>query len=50
MLKRLDRVHYPLPLTYEDSPNVDHLRRTVARLRKQLLEAKAKPAPDTDIS
>lgn len=33
-----DRVHYPLPLSFEDTPNVAALRRTISRLRKELLE------------
>jgi coiled-coil domain-containing protein 61 len=28
-----DRVHYPLPLSYEEVPNVEALRRTIRRLR-----------------
>lgn len=31
-----DRVHYPLPLSFEDTPNVAALRRTIGRLRKEL--------------
>jgi coiled-coil domain-containing protein 61 len=33
-----DRVHFPLPLAYEDVPNVDSLLRTIRQLRKQLRE------------
>jgi coiled-coil domain-containing protein 61 len=33
-----DRVHYPLPLSFEDTPNVAALRRTISRLRKELHE------------
>ena len=33
-----DRVHYPLPLAYEDTPNIDALKRTIVRLRKKLIE------------
>jgi coiled-coil domain-containing protein 61 len=35
-----DRVHYPLPLPFEDTPNPSALRRTISRLRKQLEYAK----------
>ncbi len=31
-----DRVHYPLPLAFEDVPNSDGLRRTIKRLRDKL--------------
>jgi coiled-coil domain-containing protein 61 len=31
-----DRVHYPLPLGFEETPNVPALRRNIARLRRQL--------------
>ena len=31
-----DRVHYPLPLAYEDSPNGEALKRTIRRLRKRV--------------
>ena len=31
-----DRVHYPLPLNFEETPNVEALRRTIRRLRNQL--------------
>lgn len=30
-----DRVHFPLPLMYEESPNVKALQRTIRRLRLQ---------------
>lgn len=32
-----DRVHYPLPLAFETSPNTDSLKRTINRLRKEIL-------------
>ncbi len=32
-----DRVHYPLPLAFEASPNADSLKRTINRLRKEIL-------------
>lgn len=31
-----DRVHFPLPLSFEESPNPDALRRTIRRLRAQI--------------
>ena len=31
-----DRVHYPLPLAFESEPNVESLKRTVQRLRKEV--------------
>lgn len=31
-----DRVHFPLPINHEDTPNVDALQRTIRRLRHQL--------------
>eukprot|EP01031_Cornospumella_fuschlensis_P028495 gene28495-34401_t len=31
-----DRVHYPLPLAFEDKPNIPALKRTIARLRSKL--------------
>ena len=42
-----DRVHYPLPLAFEDTPNVSSLRRTIVRLQKELKkkEASEKEAP-----
>lgn len=36
-----DRVHYPLPLAHLDSPDVPGLKRTVARLRKELAAVKS---------
>ena len=33
-----DRVHYPLPLNQEDSPNVTTLQRIIKKLRNQLKE------------
>lgn len=30
-----DRVHFPLPLVYEDTPNVEALQRTIKRLRQE---------------
>ena len=35
-----DRVHYPLPLPFEETPNPLALRRTISRLRKQLDQSK----------
>lgn len=31
-----DRVHYPLPLSFEETPNVNSLQRTIRRLREKL--------------
>jgi coiled-coil domain-containing protein 61 len=31
-----DRVHYPLPLSFEEIPNTDALKRTIHRLRRQI--------------
>lgn len=31
-----DRVHYPLPLSFEDEPNVGSMERTIRRLRAEL--------------
>ena len=31
-------VHYPLPLEFEDKPNFPALKRTIARLRRQIVE------------
>jgi coiled-coil domain-containing protein 61 len=33
-----DRVHYPLPLSFEDTPNFPALRRTIGRLRRKLAD------------
>ncbi len=33
-----DRVHYPLPLAFEEVPNAVALQRTIRRLRKRLRE------------
>lgn len=30
-----DRVHYPLPLAFEDKPNAEAMKRTIRRLRSQ---------------
>ena len=35
-----DRVHYPLPLNFEDSPDPTLLKQTIARLRHELAEVK----------
>jgi coiled-coil domain-containing protein 61 len=31
-----DRVHYPLPLAFESTPNVKSMKKTIARLRNEL--------------
>jgi hypothetical protein len=46
-----DRVHYPLPLAFEETPNVPALRRNIARLRRQLQDKsnqEALPANDKE--
>ena len=40
-----DRVHYPLPLAFEDVPNGDSMQRTIKRLRSRLAEQKHEPKP-----
>eukprot|EP01048_Picozoa_sp_COSAG05_P011121 COSAG05_NODE_1027_length_6117_cov_7.351778_4_plen_333_part_00 len=35
-----DRVHYPLPLNFEDAPDPNLLKQTITRLRQELAEAK----------
>jgi hypothetical protein len=35
-----DRVHYPLPLTHQDSASPEALQRTIQRLRKDLAAGK----------
>lgn len=35
-LTKLDKVHYPIPLSIEDTPNVPALRRTIKKLRDKL--------------
>jgi coiled-coil domain-containing protein 61 len=35
-----DRVHYPLPLLYEETPDVETLQRTIVRLRTELEDLK----------
>ena len=41
-----DRVHYPLPLTFEDSLNGEALKRTIQRLRKRLEDNDKAPQSD----
>ncbi|CAK9857154.1 unnamed protein product [Sphagnum jensenii] len=36
-----DRVHYPLPLLYEENPEPEALKRTIRRLRDELEEVKS---------
>jgi hypothetical protein len=33
----VDKVHYPLPLNYVEEPEPDALRRTIERMRSQIL-------------
>jgi coiled-coil domain-containing protein 61 len=35
-----DKVHYPLPLNYIEDPEPDALRRTIERMRQQILMRK----------
>lgn len=39
-----DRVHYPLPLAFEDLPTLEGLQRTVRRLRAELAETRGPAA------
>lgn len=44
-----DRVHYPLPLSFEDVPNIKSLQAAVARLRKRLSDKQqTEMEPSTD--
>jgi DNA repair exonuclease SbcCD ATPase subunit len=44
-----DRVHYPLPLVYEDSAEVDYLQKTIHRLQAELHHLKhTKSSDNTD--
>ena len=36
-----DRVHYPLPLNYEDNPDPQDLKLTISRLREEITHMKA---------
>ena len=36
-----DRVHYPLPLSFEETPNTESMRRTIRRLR-EVVDARSK--------
>ena len=36
-----DKVHYPLPLTYIEEPEPDAMRRTIERMRSQILMQKS---------
>lgn len=36
-----DRVNFPLPLSYEENPNVPSLQRTIKRLRNKLKDAQS---------
>eukprot|EP00798_Chlamydomonas_sp_ICE-L_P030126 gene30126-35106_t len=39
-----DRVHYPLPLQYEEAPDLAHLKAAIARLRSELEVARMESA------
>jgi coiled-coil domain-containing protein 61 len=43
-----DRVHYPLPLSYETTPNVESLLSTIRRLRKEAQERKMAAVSDKE--
>ena len=43
-----DRVHYPLPLVFEDTPDPQHLQRTIERLRTELQELRQLLPENTD--
>lgn len=46
-----DRVHYPLPLSFEETPNAIALQKTIKRLREKLKEkriADLEPASDRE--
>lgn len=45
-----DRVHYPLPLSFETIPNVDSLRRTIIRLRNQVSALTLSPSNSAGMS
>lgn len=36
-----DRVHYPLPLAFEEAPDPEHLRCIITRLREELDQARS---------
>lgn len=36
-----DKVHYPLPLNYIEEPEPDALRRTIERMRSQIMMQKS---------
>ena len=36
-----DRVHYPLPLSFEDAPDPANLKMTISRLRQELADLKS---------
>ena len=35
-----DKVHYPMPLNYEENPNPENLKATIRRLRIEIEEYK----------
>jgi hypothetical protein len=36
-----DKIHYPLPLNYIEEPEPDALRRTIERMRQQIMMQKS---------
>lgn len=45
-----DRVHFPLPLAFQDDSNIDSLKRSIARLRKRLKDQSESSSIDPDKS
>lgn len=45
-----DRVHYPLPLTYEESPEPETLKQTIARLSSEIESFRCKTASVDNMS
>lgn len=43
-----ERVHYPLPLSFEDAPDTETMKKTIARLRSELEKAKKLQGLDFD--
>lgn len=43
-----DRVHYPLPLAFEDEPSAESMQRTIRRLRRDLAEQRSAAAGASD--
>jgi coiled-coil domain-containing protein 61 len=39
-----DKIHYPLPLLYQDQPSVEMLKSTISRLRGEITKFRSDPA------